>query len=206
MITLRQKKVADFINAEPEEIVFVRNTTEAINLVSFSFPFKKGDRVSTTYMEHHSNLLPWLQLKEKGVNVDIVSVSDDYELDMDYYKKLPKNTRLVALTHASNVTGTINDIKEITRLAHEQGSLILIDAESEEIVFVRNTTEAINLVSFSFPFKNGDRVSTTYMEHHSNFLPWLQLKEKGVDVDIVSVSDKYELDMDYYKKLPKNTR
>ena len=64
-------------------------------------------------MEHHSNLLPWLQLKEKGVDVDIVSVSDDYELDMDYYKKLPKNTRLVALTHASNVTGTINDIKEI---------------------------------------------------------------------------------------------
>ena len=123
-----RKKVADFINAEPEEIVFVRNTTEAINLVSFSFPFKKGDRVSTTYMEHHSNLLPWLQLKEKGVDVDIVSVSDNYELDMDYYKKLPKNTRLVALTHASNVTGTINDIKEITRLAHEQGSLVLIDA------------------------------------------------------------------------------
>lgn len=123
-----RKKVADFINAEPGEIVFVRNTTEAINLVSFSFPFKKGDRVSTTYMEHHSNLLPWLQLKEKGVDVDIVSVSDDYELDMDYYKKLPKNTHLVALTHASNVTGTINDIKEITRLAHEQGSLVLIDA------------------------------------------------------------------------------
>ena len=68
-----RKKVADFINAEPEEIIFVRNTTEAINLVSFSFPFKKGDRVSTTYMEHHSNLLPWLQLKEKGVDVDIVS-------------------------------------------------------------------------------------------------------------------------------------
>ena len=123
-----RKKVADFINAEPEEIVFVRNTTEAINLVSFSFPFKKGDRVSTTYMEHHSNLLPWLQLKEKGVEVDIVSISDDYELDMDYYKDLPKNTRMVAVTHASNVTGTINEVKEITRLSHDQGSLVLIDA------------------------------------------------------------------------------
>ncbi len=123
-----REKVAKFINADPEEIVFVRNATEAINLVSFSFPFKSGDRISTTYMEHHSNLLPWLRLKEKGINVDIVSISDDYELDMDYYKHLPKNTRLVAVTHASNVTGTINDAKEITRISHEQGSLVLIDA------------------------------------------------------------------------------
>ncbi|MCW1298997.1 MAG: cysteine desulfurase, partial [Candidatus Parvarchaeum sp.] len=123
-----REKVAAFINADPEEIVFVRNATEAINLVSFAFPFKEGDHVSTTYMEHHSNLLPWLRLREKGINVDIVSISDDYELDMDYYKQLPKNTRLVAVTHASNVTGTINDVKEITRISHEQGSLVLIDA------------------------------------------------------------------------------
>ena len=123
-----RQKVAAFINADPEEVVFVRNATEAINLVSFAFPFKEGDRVSTTYLEHHSNLLPWLRLKEKGINVDIVSISDDYELDMDYYKQLPKNTRLVAVTHASNVTGTINDVKEITRVSHEQGSLVLIDA------------------------------------------------------------------------------
>ena len=123
-----REKVAAFINAEPEEIVFVRNATEAINLISFAFPFKNGDRVSTTYMEHHSNLLPWLRLKERGINVDIVSVSDDYELDMDYYKQLPKNTRLVAVTHVSNVTGTVNDVKEITKLSHEQGSLVLVDA------------------------------------------------------------------------------
>ena len=80
---------------------------------------------------HHllfSHALPWLRLREKGINVDIVSISDDYELDMDYYKQLPKNTRLVAVTHASNVTGTINDVKEITRVSHEQGSLVLIDA------------------------------------------------------------------------------
>ncbi|MGC8533384.1 MAG: aminotransferase class V-fold PLP-dependent enzyme [Candidatus Parvarchaeum sp.] len=123
-----REKVAKFINADPEEIVFVRNATEAINLVSFAFPFKEGDGVSTTYMEHHSNLLPWLRLKEKGINVDVVSISDDYELDLDYYKQLPKNTRLVAVTHVSNVTGTINDVKEITRLSHEQGSLALVDA------------------------------------------------------------------------------
>jgi cysteine desulfurase/selenocysteine lyase len=125
---IAREKVASFINAEPEEIVFVRNATEAINLVSYAFPFKEGDRISSTYMEHHSNLLPWLRLKEKGVNVDIVSISDDYELDMDYYKQLPKNTRLVTVTHASNVTGTINDVKEITALSHEQGALVLVDA------------------------------------------------------------------------------
>ena len=103
-----RQKVAAFINADPEEVVFVRNATEAINLVSFAFPFKEGDRVSTTYLEHHSNLLPWLRLKEKGINVDIVSISDDYELDMDYYKQLPKNTRLVAVTHASNRLGAFS--------------------------------------------------------------------------------------------------
>lgn len=123
-----REKVAAFINAEPEEIVFVRNATEAINLVSFAFPFKAGDRISSTYMEHHSNLLPWLRLKEKGINVDIAPISDIYELDLDYYKQLPKNTRLVAVTHASNVTGTINDVKEITRFSHDQGALVLIDA------------------------------------------------------------------------------
>ena len=121
-------KVAKFINADPEEIIFVRNATEAINLVSFVFPFNKGDRVSTTYMEHHSNLLPWLRLKDKGIIVDVVNVSDSYELDIDYYKNLPKDTKLVTLTHISNVTGTVNDIKEVVKLAHEQGCLVLVDA------------------------------------------------------------------------------
>ena len=126
--TKAREKVAKFINAEPEEIVFTRNTTEAINLISFTFPFNNGDRVSTTYMEHHSNLLPWLRLKEKGIEIDIAPISNNYELDLGYYKNLPKSTRLVAVTHASNVTGTINDVKEIARLSHEQGSLVLIDA------------------------------------------------------------------------------
>lgn len=123
-----REKVAKFINADPDEIVFVRNTTEAINLVSFSLPFKNGDRISTTYLEHHSNLLPWMRLKEKGVEIDIVNTNEHFELDMDYYKHIPKGTRLVAVTHASNVTGTVTDIKEITQLAHEQGALVLVDA------------------------------------------------------------------------------
>ena len=77
-----RKKIAEFLNAEQDEIVFVRNATEAINLVSFSFPFKPGDRVATSYIEHHSNLLPWLELKAAGIKVDVVGVDGNSELDM----------------------------------------------------------------------------------------------------------------------------
>lgn len=123
-----REKVAKFINASSEEIVFVRNTTEAINLVSYAYPFKSGDRVATTYLEHHSNLLPWLKLKDKGVNTDVVDVDFNLNLDLGYYKKLPKNTKLVTLAHESNVTGTINDVKTVAKLAHEQGADVLVDA------------------------------------------------------------------------------
>ncbi len=123
-----REKVARFINAEPEEIIFTRNATESINLVSFALPLKQGDTVLTTYMEHHSNLLPWLRLKDRGVKVDLVNVGEDDELDMSRYDKLTKDVRLVTVTHVSNVTGTINDVDRIVKRAHENGSLALIDA------------------------------------------------------------------------------
>ncbi len=123
-----REKVAKFINASPEEIVFVRNTTEAINLVSYALDLKKGDKVATTYLEHHSNILPWLKLKEKGVKVDLVDVDDDFDLDMDYYKELSDDVKLVTVSHESNVTGTINDVKTICNLAHKSDTLSLVDA------------------------------------------------------------------------------
>ena len=79
-----REKAAKFINASPEEIVFVKNTTEAINLVSFALPFKHGERVATTYLEHHSNILPWLKLKENGLNVDFVDIDENFDLDIDF--------------------------------------------------------------------------------------------------------------------------
>ncbi len=123
-----REKIAKFINAEPEEIIFVRNATEAINLVSFSLPFRKGDSVVTTYLEHHSNLLPWLRLKKNGINVKMVDIDENYELKMDDFEHLPRNTKLVTFTHASNVTGTITNAKKIIKLAHEARSLTLVDA------------------------------------------------------------------------------
>ncbi|MCW1293961.1 MAG: cysteine desulfurase [Candidatus Micrarchaeaceae archaeon] len=123
-----REKIAKFINASsPEEIVFTKNTTESINLVSFSFPLKQGDKVATTMMEHHSNLLPWFRLKRYGIDVDIVDVDENFELDYSYYERLPKNVKLVTVTHESNVSGTINDIERITKLAHESGAYVLVD-------------------------------------------------------------------------------
>jgi cysteine desulfurase/selenocysteine lyase len=123
-----REKVARFINASPEEIVFVRNTTEAINLVSYAYPFKSGDRVATTYLEHHSNILPWLRLKDNGVKVDFVDVDGDFNLDMEYYKELPEDIKLITVSHESNVTGTINDVKSICRLAHSFDTPCFVDA------------------------------------------------------------------------------
>jgi cysteine desulfurase/selenocysteine lyase len=121
-------KVAKFINAAPEEIVFVRNTTEAINLLSFALPLAKDDIVATTYLEHHSNLLPWFNLRNKGVMVEIVDVDKNMDLDLSYYEDMSEKTKLVTLSHESNVSGTINDAKKISRIAHKKGAMVLVDA------------------------------------------------------------------------------
>lgn len=121
-------KIAKFINAYPDEIVFVKNATEAINLVSFALPFDKGDHILTTYLEHHSNLIPWLRLRDKGVGVDLVDIDQNFELDMGGFNSVSEGTKLVAFTHGSNVTGTITDAERISKLAHDSGAMVLIDA------------------------------------------------------------------------------
>lgn len=113
-----RRKVAKFINAKyPEEIIFTRNATEAINLVAYAFAsqnIKRGDRVVTTIMEHHSNFVPWQQLCEvKGARLEVLDISDDGILILD--EKKIKGAKLVALTHVSNVLGTINPIKQIIK-------------------------------------------------------------------------------------------
>ena len=129
-----RRKVAGFINAPSErEIVFVRNATEAINLVAFSWGrhnLKAGDRVVTTQLEHHANIVPWQQLtREVGATLDYVAITDDGHLDMDDLRaKLALRPRLLAVAHVSNALGTINPVDEITALGHEAGALVLVDA------------------------------------------------------------------------------
>jgi cysteine desulfurase/selenocysteine lyase len=125
--------VADHIGAaDRREVIFVRNATEAINLVARAWGeanVGEGDRVVLTEMEHHSNIVPWQQLAERvGAEIDWVPVSDDGLLDMDAYAALLETgPKLVAVTHVSNVLGTENPLTEISRLAHEAGALVLAD-------------------------------------------------------------------------------
>jgi len=121
--------VAKFINAFPNEIIFTRNTTESINLVAYSLglKLKKDDEVVVSLMEHHSNFVPWQQIcKLTGAKFKVIPIDEKGNLK-DYERYITKNTKIVSITHASNVLGTINPIKEIINLAHENGAIAIID-------------------------------------------------------------------------------
>lgn len=125
--------VAAFLGARrPEEIVFVRGTTEAINLVAGSWgrsALHQGDEIIVTELEHHSNIVAWQLLAEqKGLRLRVVPLDDSGALDMEVYcDLLGHQTKLVAVSHSSNVLGTVPPIKDITRLAHRYGALVLVD-------------------------------------------------------------------------------
>ena len=123
--------VARFLGAQTDEIVFTRGGTEAINLVagSLGLSMGEGDEIVLTEMEHHSNIVPWHLLRErKGVVLRFARVNDDGSLDLEHLQSLiGPRTRLVALTHMSNVLGTINPVKSVTEWAHAAGALVLVD-------------------------------------------------------------------------------
>jgi cysteine desulfurase/selenocysteine lyase len=129
-----REKVARFINAPaPRQVIFTRNTTEAINLVAYSWgrsTLQPGDVLILTEMEHHSNLVPWQMLAaERDLTLEFIPVTEDGLLDLaEYQRLLELRPKLVAFTQMSNVLGTINPAKEIIRLAHQAGALTLVDA------------------------------------------------------------------------------
>ena len=129
--------VSEFVNADSyEEIVFVRNCTEALNLIARSFSkdnIKKDDIVVITEMEHHSNIVPWLILqKEIGFNIEYIPIKSDFELDIDWLENLIKDSgdrvKVVSVVHLSNVLGVLNDVKRIGELAHSVNALMIVDA------------------------------------------------------------------------------
>ena len=124
------EKVAKFIGAQPEEIIFTAGTTESLNLVAYSLTktLNRGDKIVLTEMEHHSNIVPWQQLaKQYGLRVEYIRVKD-FQLDLEHAKEIiDENTKIVSIMHASNVLGTINPIKEIEKLAHSVGALFVVD-------------------------------------------------------------------------------
>jgi cysteine desulfurase / selenocysteine lyase len=124
--------VAEHIGADRREVIFVRNATEALNLVAYSWGrsnLADGDRVLLTEMEHHSNVVPWyLAAREKGAELDWAPVTDEGRLDMDAFAKLlERGPKLVCVAHVSNVLGTVNPVAEIARMAHEAGALLVVD-------------------------------------------------------------------------------
>ncbi len=127
-------KVADFINAKSKsEIIMTRNTTEGINIVARGLNWKKGDKIAMPVIEHHSNFIVWLRVRDKhGVQVDVVKPREpviEGILDpADFEKVVDDKTKLVAITHVSNVLGVITPVKEIAKIAHEHGAYVLIDA------------------------------------------------------------------------------
>jgi len=129
-----RRRLAGFIGATSDrELIFVRNATEAINLVAFSWGRANvgvGDLILSTEMEHHANLVPWQQLAaETGATLEYVAITEDGRVDMaDLRSRLGRGPKLLAIGHVSNALGTINPVAEIARLAHEAGALILVDA------------------------------------------------------------------------------
>ncbi len=128
-----RSRVARFINAQsPAEIIFTRGTTEGINLVASSMGgsiLKDGDEIILTVMEHHSNIVPWQLLRRHAdITIKVVPITSDGRLDIEAYKSLiSERTRMVAVTHVSNVLGTVNPVKEIIATAHNHGIPVLVD-------------------------------------------------------------------------------
>lgn len=128
-----RETVRRFINARStSEIIFTRGTTESLNLVASSFCdefMQEGDEVIVSVMEHHSNIVPWqLQAAKKGISIRVIPMTDEGELRLDEYERLfTDRTKIVSVTHVSNVLGTVNPMDEIIRIAHEHGVPVMVD-------------------------------------------------------------------------------
>lgn len=127
-------KIAKFINAKhPEEIIFSKNASESLNLIAYSYGLdnlKNGDDVVLSIMEHHSNLVPWQYVTKKtGSNLKYMYINNEYEISKEEIEsKITENTKIVGITHVSNVLGTINNVKEIVKYAHKKGAIVIVDA------------------------------------------------------------------------------
>lgn len=126
-------KVADFINAKSEsEIIMTRNATAGINMIANGLNWKKGDKIVTSLIEHHSNFIVWIRLKNKrGMDLEVVRPKEPIAHGLldpaDFEKVIDDKTKLVTITHASNVLGAITPVKEIIEIAHEHGAYVLVD-------------------------------------------------------------------------------
>ena len=148
-------KVQKFINAASNrEIIYTRNSTESLNLIAYSYGLTNvnaGDKVLVSGMEHHSNMLPWQMVtKMKGAELEYIECADDGSVDLERIKEqITDNTKIVAITQVSNVLGRVNPIKEIAKLAHEKGAVIVVDG-TRSIPHIRVDVQDLDADFFVF--------------------------------------------------------
>ena len=142
-------KVAKFINARhSEEIIFSKNATESLNLIAYSYGMdnvNSGDEVVISIMEHHANLVPWQYVtKTKDATLKYMYMNEEFELtDEEIESKITDKTKIVGITHVSNVLGTINNVKKIINYAHKKGAIVVLDA-SQSIPHMRVDVQELN--------------------------------------------------------------
>ncbi len=150
-----RRKVADFVNARyPQEIIFSKNASESLNLVARSYGMDNlndGDEVVLSIMEHHSNLVPWQDVcKKKNATLKYMYINDDYELsDEEIESKITDKTKIVGITHVSNVLGTINNVDKIIKLAHKHGAIVIVDG-SQSIPHMKIDVQKLDCDFFIF--------------------------------------------------------
>lgn len=142
-------KIAEFINAKHrEEIIFSKNATESLNLIAYSYGLEnieKDDEIVISIMEHHSNLVPWQKVaKTKQAKLNYMYINENFELsDEEIESKITDKTKIVGITHVSNVLGTINNIEKIIKYAHKKGAIVIVDA-SQSIPHMKIDVQALN--------------------------------------------------------------
>lgn len=151
-----KQRVAEFIGAKNwQEIIYTKNTTESINLVANSLVkskiLKKGDVILVSRMEHHSNLIPWMQMKKIGLKIEFIELQNNQELDYkDFEKKVKKfKPKIICVTHISNVLGTINNIKKITEVAHKNKALVLVDG-AQSVPHIKINVKKLGVDFYAF--------------------------------------------------------
>lgn len=150
-----RSRISDFVGCGPSEVIFTKNTTEAINLVANGLDFKKGDSIIVPNIEHHSNFIPWLNLKYKGVDLRIVKTDEYGVVDpADVESAVDENTKLITTTHVSNAIGSVQPVKEIGKIAEENNVLYHVDA-AQSAGHMKLDVKEIKANFVSFPGHKG---------------------------------------------------
>lgn len=145
-----RRKIAKFINAKyPEEIIFSKNATESLNLLAYSYGMenlKKDDEIVISIMEHHSNLVPWQKVcRVTKAKLNYMYINDEFEIsEEEIENKITDKTKIVSITHVSNVLGTINNLEKIIKYAHKKGAIVIVDA-SQSIPHMKIDVEKLRL-------------------------------------------------------------